>query len=175
MNSFMIWIEESKAVGPVDIKRSHSLSLDGVLSEMKARFIVDAHLAVDWDISWTPIRWCGCIEDTTPRRFLQSWLRHITAINLSTARNKSNAHMCDQNSCMHAKCQNQINQFLSLGFMVLTGMHVLYHKFELWCLLWILYISGQAWLMLTGHGYFYLLFVYFILLTFQKFSRLRNV
>lgn len=80
--------------------------------------------------------------------------------------------MCDQNSCMHAKCQNQMNQFLSLGFMVLTGMHVLYHKFELWCLLWILYISGQAWLMLTGHGYFYLLFVYFILLTFQKFSRL---
>lgn len=136
---------------------------------------MDAHLAVDWDISWTPIRWCGCIEDTTPRRFLQSWLRHITAINLSTARNKSNAHMCDQNSCMHAKCQNQMNQFLSLGFMVLTGMHVLYHKFELWCLLWILYISGQAWLMLTGHGYFYLLFVYFILLTFQKFSRLRNV
>lgn len=42
MNSFMIWIEESKAVGPVDIKRSHSLSLDGVLSEMKARFIVAA-------------------------------------------------------------------------------------------------------------------------------------
>lgn len=38
--------------------------------------------------------------------------------------------MCDQNSCMHAKCQNQMNQFLSLGFMVLTGMHVLYHKFE---------------------------------------------
>lgn len=38
----MIWIEESKAVGSEDINYSHILSLDGLLTETKARIIVAA-------------------------------------------------------------------------------------------------------------------------------------
>lgn len=38
------------------------------------------------------------------------------------------------------------------GTPVLTGMHVLYHKFELWCLLWILYMvdANRTWLFLSS-------------------------